>query len=183
MKIRGIERPSRPSLILFFLSSELWASTLHDPMDILSSLDAELTARSTWMPNIESLDFVNDPITSGQYRRQNPDQLMQPNAGLYALRLVSKNQVYLEYENRLCDILYTLERMEPSDAKEDMENRILQELARINTLKEFEWLGQRSVCCIKGAASVVNTGVSICLHSCCAAVAKSTPTILQKSTL
>jgi hypothetical protein len=138
-------------------------------MDLLSSLDAELTARSAWMPNIESLDFVNDPITSGPYQRQNPDQLTQPNTGLYALRLVSKNQVYLEYENRLCDTLHTLERMEHSNAKEDMEDRILQELARINTLKEAEWSGQWSVRCVKGA--VVNTGVSICLHSHYVAVA------------
>lgn len=131
-------------------------------MDLLYSLDVELTAHSTWMPNIESLDFVNNPITSGPYRRQNPDQLTQPNTGLYALRLVSKNQVYLEYENRLCDILYTLERMEPSNSKENLEDRIFQELARINTLKEVEWSGQRSVRCVKGA--VVNTGMSICLH-------------------
>ena len=150
-------------------------------MDLLSSIDAELTARSTWMPNIESLDFVNDPITSGPYRRQNPDQLTQPNAGLYALRLVSKNQVYLEYENRLCDILYTLERMEHINAKEDMEDRILQELARINAMKEVEWSGQRSVRCVEGA--VVNTGVSICLHSHSVVVAQLTPTILQKSIL
>ena len=149
-------------------------------MDLLSSIDAELTARSTWMPNIESLDFVNDPITSGPYRRQNPDQLTQPNAGLYALRLVSKNQVYLEHENHLCDILYTLERMEHINAKDDMvhhmEDRILQELARINAMKEVEWSGQRSVRCVEGA--VVNTGVSICLHSHSVVVAKSTPTIL-----
>jgi hypothetical protein len=152
-------------------------------MDLLSSLDVELTARSTWMPNVESLDFVNDPIISGPYRRPISDQLAQPNTGLYALRLVSKNQVYLEYENRLCNILYALELMEPSNAKERMEDRILQELARINTLKEVEWSGQRSVCCVKGAASVVNTGVSICLHSHhCVAAAKST-LILQKSTL
>jgi hypothetical protein len=134
-------------------------------MDLLYSLDAELTAHSTWMPNIESLDFVNDPITSGPYRRQNPVQLTQPNTGLYALRLVSKNQVYLEYENRLCNILYTLEQMKPSDAKENLEDRIFQELARINASKEVEWSGQRSVRCVKGA--VVNTGVSICLHPYC----------------
>jgi hypothetical protein len=145
-------------------------------MDLLSSIDAEFTARSTWMPNIESLDFVNDPVTSGPYQRQNSDQLTQPNAGLYALRLVSKNQVYLEYENHLCDILYTLERMEHINAKDDMEDRILQELARINAMKEVEWSGQRSVRCVEGA--VVNTGVSICLHSHSVVVAKSTPTIL-----
>jgi hypothetical protein len=150
-------------------------------MDLLSSLDAELTARSTWMPNIDSLDFVNDPITSGPYQRQNPDQLLQPNTGLYALRLVSKNQVYLEYENRLCTILYMLERMEPSNAKEDTEDRILQELVRINALKEVEWSGQRSVRCVEGA--VVNTGVSIHLHGDrpIASLVLSL-TILQKST-
>lgn len=148
------------------------------PMDILSNLDAELTlaARSTWMPNIISLDFVNDPITGGPYLRQHPDQLRLPNSGLYALKLVSKNFVYLEYENRLCDILNTLEWMEPTDTKEDMEDRALRELIRINTLKEIEWSGQRSTRGIKGA--VVNTGMCICMQT------EATPslslTILQK---
>ena len=141
-------------------------------MDLLSCLDAELTARSTWMPNIGSLDFLNDPNTSGPYQRQNPDQLTQPNTGPYALRLASKNQVYLEYEYRLCNILHVLERVLPSDAKENMEGRILQELVRMNTLKEVEWSGQRSVRslhCVEGA--VVNTGVSVCLRGHCIAVA------------
>jgi len=144
-------------------------------MDFLSSLDAELTARSTWMPNIESLDFVNDPITSGPYHRQHPDQLKHPNTGLYALRLASKNQVYLEHENRLCQILNTLdsEWMEPTDAKEDIEDRTLRELVRINTLKEVEWSGQRSVGGVKGA--VVNTGMSARLHDRCVIVADHPP--------
>jgi hypothetical protein len=91
-------------------------------MDFLSNLDAELKAHCTWMPNIDSLDFVNDPVTSGPYQRQNLDQLTQPNTGLYTLKLVSKNQVYLEHEHCLCDILYTLEWMEPSNVKESMED-------------------------------------------------------------
>ena len=133
------------------------------PMDFLSNLDAELTARSAWIPNIMSLDFVNDPITSGPYLRQHPDQLRRPNSRLYALKLVSKNFVYLEYENRLCDILNTLEWMEPTDTKEDMEDRALRELMKINALKEIEWSGQRSIRGIKGA--VVNTGMCICMQS------------------
>jgi len=132
-------------------------------MDFFSNLDAELTARSTRMPNIVSLDFVNDPITSGPYVRQHPDQLRLPNSGLYALKPVSKNFVYLEYENRLCNILNTLEWMEPTDTKEDMEDRALRELMRINTLKEIEWSGQRSIRGTKGA--VVNTGMCICMQS------------------
>ncbi len=74
------------------------------------------------MPNIESLDFVNDPIKSGPYQGQQADQLKHPNTGLHALRLVPKNKVYLEYENRLCDILNTLNSMEPTNVKEDMED-------------------------------------------------------------
>jgi hypothetical protein len=128
-------------------------------MDFLSSLDAELTARSTWMPNIESLDFVNNPSASGPYHQQKLDQLRHPNAGLYALKLVSKNQIYLEYENHLCDILNMLEGAEPSIAKEEMEDHVLRELVRINTLKEVEWSGQRSMHGVKGA--VVNTGAPV----------------------
>lgn len=126
--------------------------------DFFSGLDAELLARSAWMLNIDSLDFVNNPVKIGPYHRLPPDQLHRPNTGLYALRLVPKNNIYLEYENRLCDILNTLESMRTSDAKEDMEDRVLRELIRINCLKEAEWLGQHGQRGVKGA--VINTGMS-----------------------
>jgi len=130
-------------------------------MEFLSLLDAELSIRLSWMPSIESLDFVNDPIMSGPYQEQHADQLRHPNAGLYALKLVPKNKVYLEHENRLCDILNTLNSMGMTNAKEDMEDRVFRELVRINRLKEVEWSGQRSERGVKGA--VVNTGMSIIL--------------------
>ncbi len=41
-------------------------------MDIFSLLDVELSACYTWMPNIDSLEFVNDPIESGPYQNQDP---------------------------------------------------------------------------------------------------------------
>jgi hypothetical protein len=129
--------------------------------DFFSGLDAELLARSSWMPNIDSLDFVNNPVKIGPYQKLPPDQLNRPNTGLYALRLVPKNKIYLEYENRLCDILNTLESMGASDAKEDMEDRVLRELIRINSLKEAEWSGQRGQRGVKGA--VINTGMSTLL--------------------
>jgi hypothetical protein len=128
-------------------------------LDFFSSLDAELSARSTWMPNIDSLDFVNDPAKSGPYQLQTPDQLRQPNAGLYALTATPKNHIFLEYESGLCDILNTLESMEVTEARECMEDRVVQELVRINRLKEVEWSGQRSKRGIKGA--VVNTGMFV----------------------
>ena len=132
-------------------------------MDIFSVLDTELSIRLTWMPNIESLDFVNDPVKSGPYQEQHANELKHPNTGLYALRLVPKNKIYLEYENRLCDILISLDSMGPTEAKEDMEDRVFRELVRINRLKEVEWSGQRSKRGVKGA--VVNTGTFIILFS------------------
>ena len=48
--------------------------------------------------------------------------------------------------------------MRTSDAKEDMEDRVLRELIRINCLKEAEWSGQRGQRGVKGA--VINTGMS-----------------------
>lgn len=127
-------------------------------MDILSLLDAELSARSTWMPNIDSLEFINDPIESGPYQNHDPKQIRRPNVGLYALTLGHKNQVYLEYEYRLCDILDILESMDGTNGKENMEDRVLQELIRINRLKGLEWSGQRSKRGVRGA--IVNTGTS-----------------------
>lgn len=130
-------------------------------MDFFSVLDAELSARSAWMPNVDSLDFTNNPVKIGPYQRQHPERFKRPNTGPYALRLVPKNKIYLEYENRLCDILNTLESMGTSDAKEETEDRVLRELVRINCLKEVEWSGQRGQRGIKGG--VVNTGMSILL--------------------
>lgn len=130
-------------------------------MDFFSVLDTELSIRLTWMLNIESLDFVNDPVKTGPYQEQHANELKHPNTGLHALRLVPKNRVYLEYENRLCDILDSLDSMEPTNMKEDMEDRVFRELVRINRLKEVEWSGQRSKRGVKG--TVVNTGTFILL--------------------
>ena len=129
-------------------------------MDIFSLLDMELSAHSTWMPNIDSLDFVSDPVESGEgYQNQHPDhnQFRRPNVGPYALSLSPKNQVYLEYENRLCEILDTLESMDATDAKENIEDRVLKELIRINRLKVIEWSGQWSRQGVRD--SIVNTGI------------------------
>ena len=88
----------------------------------LSSLEAELSARSTWMPNVASLDFVNNPTKNGPYKRQTPDQLREPNIGLYTLEPRPKNHIFLEHENRLCEILNVLESMEATEAVEGMED-------------------------------------------------------------
>ena len=131
---------------------------------VLSSLDAELSARSGWLPNVDSLDFVNDPAKSGHYQCKTPDQLVQPNIGLHALKSTPKNQIFLEHESRLCDILHILESMDATEAREDMEDRVIQELIRINRLKEIEWAGQQSQHGIKGA--VVNAGMFVSLSLC-----------------
>jgi hypothetical protein len=130
-----------------------------EPMDVFSSLDAELSARSYWLPNVDSLDFVNDPAKSGPYQCKSSDQLVQPNVGLHALKSTPKNHIFLEHESRLCDILHTLESMDATEARENMEDRVIQELARINRLKEIEWSGQQSKHGVKGA--VVSTGMLV----------------------
>jgi hypothetical protein len=131
-----------------------------EPLDVLSSLDGELSARSGWLPNVDSLDFVNDPAKSGHYQRKTPDQLVRPNVGLHALKSTPKNHIFLEHESRLCDILCILGSMDATEAREDMEDRVIQALVRINRLKEIEWSGQRSQHGIKGA--VVNAVTQVC---------------------
>jgi hypothetical protein len=144
----------------------LMAASGVEPMDLFSSLEVELSARSAWMPNVDSLDFVHDPTKNGPYQCQTPDLLKQPNAGLYALKATPKNHIFLEYESRLCDILRILELMEDTEAREGMEDRVIQELIRINRSKEVEWSGQRSKRGIKGA--VVNTGMLVSSrYGCC----------------
>lgn len=137
---------------------------LAEDSELLSSLDAELSARSTWMPNVVSLDFVNDPTKNGPYKLQIPDQLREPNVGLYALEPMPKNHVFLEHESRLCEILNVLESMESTEAVVGVEDRVFQELLRINRLKEAEWSGQRSKHGVNGA--VVNTGMLALFSSC-----------------
>ena len=118
------------------------------------------------MPNVDTLDFVNDPIKNGPYTCQIPDQLRQPNIGLYALKPTCRNHIILEHENRLCDILITLESMETTKVVEGVEDRVLQELVRINQLKEAKWSGQWSRHGING--TVMNTGM-FSLHAAIAA--------------
>jgi hypothetical protein len=129
--------------------------------DVLSSLDAELSTRSGWLPNVDSLEFVNNPAKSGPYQCKTPDQLVRPNVGLHALKSTPKNHIFLEHESQLCDILHILESMDATKVRADMEDRVVQELARINQLKEIEWSGQRSRHGIKGA--VVNAGMLVSL--------------------
>jgi hypothetical protein len=130
--------------------------------EFFSGIDSELSARSTWIPNIHSLAFANDPTDSGPYHIQDPKQIRRPNAGPYALTSAPMNQIYLEHEHRLCDILDMLESMDATDAKDNIEDRVLQELIRINRLKEVEWSGQRSKRGVKGA--IVNTGIPLSLE-------------------
>ncbi len=91
-------------------------------LEFLSSLDAELLAHSTWIPNIDTLDFVNDPTKNGPYERPAFDQLRWRNVGLYALQPTCNNHIFLEHENRLCDILTALESMGASEAAEGVED-------------------------------------------------------------
>ena len=137
-----------------------------ESFNTLSSLDAELSARINWFPNIDSLDFVNDPAVYGSYQLERTTaDLGRPNVGPHALKLTQKTYVFLEYESRLCDILGILKSMEDSEARDDMEDRVIQELVRIDRLKEIEWSGQRSERRIKGA--IVNTGMphsSLCVR-------------------
>ena len=137
---------------------------LAEDSGFLSSLNAELSAHSTWMPNVVSLDFVNNPTNNGPYKCQTLDQLREPNVGLYALEPRPKNHIFLEHENRLCEILYVLESMEATEGVEGVEDWVFQELLRINRLKEAKWSSQRSKHGINGA--VVNTGM-LALFSYC----------------
>ncbi|KAH9021402.1 hypothetical protein EDB85DRAFT_1895717 [Lactarius pseudohatsudake] len=136
-------------------------TTAVEPMEFFSSLDAELSARSAYLPNVGSLDFVNDPAKSGPYQCQTPELLKQPNIGLYTLKPTTKNHIFLEHESRLCDVLSTLELMEATEARDNLEDRVVQELIRINRLKEIKWSGQRSKHGIKG--DVINTGMLVSL--------------------
>ena len=59
-------------------------------MDFLSIVDAKLLACSIWMPNIDSLEIIDDLFEAGTYQIQNCDQLWCLNTGLYVLKPTQK---------------------------------------------------------------------------------------------
>src|SRR6266702_1153374 len=61
-------------------------------MGIFSVIDSELSAHSTWIPNINSLVFINVPSDSSPYDIQDPKQIRCPNASL----LLDKQSVIVD---------------------------------------------------------------------------------------
>ena len=135
-----------------------------EPSNTLAFLDVELSAYINLCPNIDFLNFVNDPVKCGPYQYITTD-LKQPNIGLHALKPTWKSYCFLEYESWLCDILSILKSMDNSKARGNMEDQDIQELVRINQLKEIEWSGQQSKHNIMEGA-VVNTGMLISSNAC-----------------
>ncbi len=115
--------------LLISLKVDSWPALIviagKELLDVLSSLDAELSACSGWLPNVNSLDFINNPVKSRPYQCKTPDELVWPNVGLHALKSTPKNHIFLEHESWLCDILHILELMNATKVGEDMEDQVI----------------------------------------------------------
>ena len=133
-----------------------WMSLVEREVDWLAGLP--LSSREY------PLVFLNNPMDHAEYVWPSTTSIIQPNHGLYALKTTEKaNFVLLEVERRLCELISYLSMVKHSDSSTAFEDRLYQEIYRVNREKEIHWSQQRGQA-IHGKI-VVNTGMCRCVHS------------------
>ena len=101
--------------------------------------------------------FVNDPMQHGDYVPPTEAQLSRPNWGTHALLNMPVKIPYLDNENRLCELLTVLARMELKSDGHALMDRIREELQQMDRQKELQWAQQRYTHSLN--AVLVNTGI------------------------
>ena len=126
-----------------------WALLIEQEIDWLSGLP--LSSRES------PLVFLKSPMDHAEYVWPPTTSIIHPNHGLYALKPTDKaNIVILEVESRICELISYLSTVKHSNSSIALEDRLYQEICRVNREKEIHWAQQR------GRANhgkiVVNTG-------------------------
>ena len=106
--------------------------------------------------------FVNDPMQHGDYVPPTEAQLSRPNWGTHALLNMPVNTPYLDNENRLCELLTVLARMELKSDGHALMDHIREELQQMDRQKELQWAQQRYTHSLN--AVLVNTGIFQCIY-------------------
>ena len=107
--------------------------------------------------------FVNDPMQHGEYVPPTEAQLSRPNWGTHALLNLPVNSPYLDNENRLCELLTVLARMELKSDGHALMDHIREELQQMDRQKELQWVQQRHTNHSINAV-LVNTGIFLCIY-------------------
>lgn len=90
------------------------------------------------------LQFIHDPASNDQYATPPGEELLHPNAGLYALRLDCPcNTALLATESRLCEMVSLLTAMDRTEEGEALIERIQEELDLMSREKGVHWDEQR----------------------------------------
>ena len=128
----------------------------------LDTLEAEISGRIAWAPTDRPLVFFTNPGPWQEFTLPKPSEVHLSNHGPHALDPTHHaNTAYIENEMRLCEILVHLRKLGGSGVVlEDLEECVLEGLARMWKHKEVEWKRRRyqSVAIYHGF-SVVDTGV------------------------
>jgi len=109
------------------------------------------------------LVFLNNPMDHTEYIWPLTTSIIRPNQGHYALKTTARaNVTLLEVESCLCELISYLSTLKHSDVSIAFEDRLYQEIYRVNREKEIQWSQQcRRV--IEGKI-VVNTSMYRHVH-------------------
>lgn len=115
------------------------------PDDLYFVLETETVYRCTWTPTNRSLVFAMEPSPSLLYRYPSASEIHAPNREPYHLDPENvANVVYLENENRLCEILVSLGRRPASNFRDRLIARVCEGLAMMEHHKGAEWNRQKA---------------------------------------
>lgn len=109
------------------------------------ALEFEIRNRISWAPIDRLLRFAEDPGPLQEFVYPNYAEVHLSNCGPHALDPTDRtNTAYVENERRLCEMLVDVRDLDPMDeARESLEDRIMEGLRAMRQHKEQEWNRQR----------------------------------------
>lgn len=135
----------------------------------LFTMESEIQDRTSWLPTETRLVFAEKPGPWQEFVHPSYSEAHLSNHGPHALEPTDYiNTAYLENERRLCEILAHLHELDPmDDAKEKLEDKVMEGLRTMRQSKEREWNRQRltSVAIYSGYAVVDSGELLWCLTS------------------
>lgn len=129
----------------------------------LFTMESEIEDRISWAPADQRLVFSEKPGPLQEFSRPSYSEVHLSNYGPHILDPTNyANTAYVENERRLCEILVHIRELDPmDDARERLEDKVMEGLRAMQNHKEREWNRQRlsSIASYNGYA-VVDSGKS-----------------------
>lgn len=137
----------------------------------LFTLESEVWDRISWTPADTRLVFAEKPGPWQEFVYPRYSEVDLSNHGPHVLDPTDRaNTAYMENERRLCEILVQVRELDPmDDARERLEDKVLEGLCTMRQHKEKEWNRQRlsSIASYKGYAVVDSGKPFLCLPLSC----------------